>query len=272
MRIDKARKSPTVISESEVARYWDGNADIWTDQVRRRRDAFRELFNNPEFFKFVGDIKGKATLDAGCGEGHNTRIFTRQGAKTTGIDISPRLIAHAREAELKEPLGIRYEVASFANLSIFPPASFDLALSTMALMDGPIYEDAVKELYRVLRHNGDLFFSITHPCFLTPGYGWTARQDDPNIKLLVGDYFSKKHWLEKWRFSNTPKDEDVPEFTVPNFGRTLSDYLNPLLKTGFILKKIHEPRPAAELCRQYPFLAKWRKVAAIFLYIHCHKE
>jgi len=272
MSVDKTRKSPTVISESEVARYWDGNADLWTDQVRRQRDAFRELFNNPSFLKFTGDVKGKETLDAGCGEGHNTRIFSRLGAKMTGVDISPKLIAHARESEQKEPLGIRYEVASFANLGIFPVASFDLALSTMALMDGPDYEGAIKELYRVLRPGGELYFSITHPCFMTQGSGWTATQDDPNIKLLVGNYFSKKHWVGKWRFSNASKTEDVPEFVIPYFGRTLSDYINPLITTGFTLKEILEPRPSAELCRQYPFLTKWRKVAAIFLYVHCRKE
>ena len=43
----------------------------------------------PAFLKLVGNIKGKTVLDAGCGEGYNTRIFARMGAKITGIDISP---------------------------------------------------------------------------------------------------------------------------------------------------------------------------------------
>ncbi len=260
------------ISEAEVAGYWDKNADLWTAQVRQSLDAYREHFNNPAFLKFIGDIKGKVTLDAGCGEGYNTRIFAKLGARMTGIDISPRLITHAREAEKKESLGIRYEVASFADLSIFPESSFDLTLSTMALMDGPDFDGAIMEIYRVLRPGGDLFFSITHPCFMTPGFGWTALQEDPNIRLKVGDYFSKRHWVENWRFSHLPKPEDVPEFVVPRFGKTLSDYINPLLKTGFRLMEISEPRPSAELCRQYPFLLKWRKTAAIFLHIHCRKE
>jgi len=268
----ESQQRPTNISDSEVARYWDKNADLWTEQVRINRDAFREVFNNPAFLKFIGNIKGKITLDAGCGEGYNTRIFARLGAKITGIDISPKLIAHAREAERKEPLGIRYEVTSFTDLSIFSDASFELVLSTMALMDGADFEGAVKEICRVLRPGGDFYFSITHPCFMTPGFGWTAFQDDPDIKLTISEYFSKKQWLEQWRFSQLPKSEDVPEFVVPSFGRTLSDYINPLLNSGFILKEIMEPRPSAELCRQNPFLAKWRKTAAIFLYVHCRKD
>ncbi|MDD5189810.1 MAG: class I SAM-dependent methyltransferase [Dehalococcoidales bacterium] len=267
-----SRQQPEQITEAEVALYWDKNADLWTEQVRQNLDAFREHFNNPVFLQFIGDIKGKTALDAGCGEGHNTRIFARLGAKMTGIDISPKLIAHAREAEKREPLGIRYEVASFSDLSIFPDASFDLALSTMALMDSPSFEGAAREIYRVLKPGSDFFFSITHPCFVTPGFGWTAFQDDPNIKLTVSEYFSKKQWVESWRFSQLPKPEDVPEFVVPSFGRTLSDYINPLIKTGFTLKELSEPRPSAELCRQHPFLTKWRKTAAIFLHVHCRKE
>ncbi len=47
------------IKEEEVARYWDKNAKIWTCQVRRAKDVYREYFNNPAFLKFVGKIKGK---------------------------------------------------------------------------------------------------------------------------------------------------------------------------------------------------------------------
>ena len=265
-------RTETTYSDSEVAQYWDNNADVWTEQVRRSRDAFREHLNNPAFLKFIDDLKDKDVLDAGCGEGHNTRVFARLGARMTGIDISLKMIEHARLAEQRESLGIHYEVASFSDLSLFQDASFDTVVSTMALMDGPDYDKAVSEIYRVLRHQGDFFFSITHPCFMTPGFGWTAPENSPDIKLTVDGYFSKKQWIEKWRFSQLSNPQDVPEFIVPCFGRTLSDYINPLLKTGFILKEINEPRPSADLCRQYPFLNKWRKTAAIFLHVHGRKE
>ena len=94
-------------------------------------------------------------------------------------------------AEQKEPLGIRYEVASFANLSIFGNDSFDTVVSTMALMDGPEYEKAIAEIYRVLHKNGDFFFSISHPCFMTKGFGWVTDREGNQEKLTVSGYFSK---------------------------------------------------------------------------------
>ena len=60
------------IPEQQVARYWDKNANLWADHVRKGWDAYREYFNNPAFFAFIGDLSGKTVLDAGCGEGYNT--------------------------------------------------------------------------------------------------------------------------------------------------------------------------------------------------------
>lgn len=97
------------ITETEVARHWDKNADLWADHVARGWDLYREYLNNPAFIKLIGNIKGQKVLDVGCGEGHNTRILARQGALMTGVDISRKMIAHARAAEKKEPLGISYQ-------------------------------------------------------------------------------------------------------------------------------------------------------------------
>jgi 2-polyprenyl-3-methyl-5-hydroxy-6-metoxy-1,4-benzoquinol methylase len=85
-------------SDQDVARYWDDNAAGWAEQVRSRMDIAREYHNNPAFLAFLGDLEGRQVPDAGCGEGHNTRILARRGARMTGIDISERMIELARAA------------------------------------------------------------------------------------------------------------------------------------------------------------------------------
>ena len=97
------------IPEQEVAQYWDKNAGLWANHVRQGWDAYREFFNNPAFFEFIGDLSGKTVLDAGCGEGYNTRLLARSGARMTGVDISERMIELARQEEQREALGHRYE-------------------------------------------------------------------------------------------------------------------------------------------------------------------
>lgn len=257
--------------EKLVSGYWDRNADTWTDHVRKGYDVYRTEFNNPLFFEFVGSLKGKAVLDAGCGEGYNTRLFAKSGSRMTGIDISKKMITYARKEERRRPLGIRYQVTSYTDLSAFGDGSFDAVVSTMALMDGPDYDGAAKEFFRVLGPGGDLFFSITHPCFMTKGFGWVDAEKGGPPRLTASDYFAEEPYIERWRFSMAPVGEDVEPFTVIAYPRTLSEYLNVLISTGFVLRRIEEPRPSETTCRRHPKLRRWRDHAAIFLYVHASK-
>lgn len=233
-------------------------------------DVCRDYYNNPAFLWFVGDLKGKTVLDAGCGEGYNTRLLAKLGASMTGVDISPKMIEFALEEEQNRTLGIRYEVASFSDLSLFEDESFDVVVSFMALMDCPNYKGAVKEVLRVLRPGGELVFSVTHPCFMTRGFGW-IEDEQGSIKLTVSDYFNSEPWVENWGFSDIPDPEQATQFAVPVFPKTFSEYLNVLVRTGFILSAIEEPRAPAEACRRYATMQGWRDHAALFLYIRAMK-
>ena len=256
-------------SEEDVARHWDDNARAWAEQVREGKDIAREFLNNPAFLAFIGDLSGKDVLDAGCGEGHNTRILARHGARMTGVDLSPRMIDLADEEERRAPLGIRYVRTSYAELGMFPGASFDAVVSFMALMDGPHFDRTMTECFRVLRPGGTLAFSIMHPCFSTKGAKWLRNDEGVKIKWMVGDYFNRDAWVERWRFTDAPPE--VPEFSVPRFDRTLSEYLNAVMGAEFVLKQIEEPRPSEEYCQAHPSQRGWRDHAALFLYVRAEK-
>src|SRR5438105_1355211 len=121
--------------ENEVAAAWNENASTWAAEVRAGHDRTHEFFTSPRFMEFIPDLAGLSVLDLGCGEGRYTRSFARRGARMTGVDISPQMLEHARQEEVREPLGIRYELESSAELRSFADHSFDAAVSTMALMD-----------------------------------------------------------------------------------------------------------------------------------------
>jgi ubiquinone/menaquinone biosynthesis C-methylase UbiE len=261
----------TDISEEEVARYWDGNSAVWADQVRKGFDLYRELINNPSIFELIGPVAGLRVLDAGCGEGHNTRKLAHMGAHMTGIDISEKMIERAMESETASPLGITYHRSSFSSMPILTDGAFDMAVAFMSLMDGPDYQAAMKELHRVLRPGGELVFSITHPCFLTEGMHWMTDSRTGQERVCVGNYFKKTPYVERWKFSMSPESSRLPEFAVPNFPRTLSEYVNGVLSAGFQLGELREPRPTEEACKKYPALEKWRKHAAIFLQLRAYK-
>src|SRR3984893_15204240 len=130
-------------SLEDVARYWDDNAAAWAREVRQGHDVAREFLNTPAFLALIGDLRGRQVLDAGCGDGYNTRFLARAAAHMSGVDLSARMIELAQDEERRAPLGIRYARASYPDLALFTRASFDAVVSFMALMDGPRFDRAV---------------------------------------------------------------------------------------------------------------------------------
>ena len=82
----------------EVGKYWNDNAEAWTQLARAGYDVYRDYLNTPAFLAMLPDVQGLSGIDIGCGEGHNTRLIAKQGAALVGIDIAETFIRHAVEA------------------------------------------------------------------------------------------------------------------------------------------------------------------------------
>jgi ubiquinone/menaquinone biosynthesis C-methylase UbiE len=256
----------------EVGKYWDRNADAWTELTRAGSDVCRDNINTPCFLGMLPPVDGLNGLDVGCGEGHNTRLVAERGAKMTAIDVSQKFIEHAQAQENAHPLGIDYRVASATELP-FADETFDFVMATMSLMDIAETDDALAQAYRVLKRGGFFQFSICHPCFQTPRWEWVER-DGEIIGIICGDYF-KRHegYIEEWTFSSAPAElaGKHPQFQVPRFDRTLSEWVNSLINCGFTIKQIEEPIPTEEAAYKYPTLTKYRNIP-FFMHFRCSKR
>ncbi len=104
------------MDNKEVGRYWNDNAENWTKLARMGYDRNRNIINSPAFFKMLPIVLNLKGLDIGCGEGYNTRLTAKLGAKINAIDISKVFIQYAIESEEMDPLGIKYQVASGTDL------------------------------------------------------------------------------------------------------------------------------------------------------------
>lgn len=260
------------LNESDSQKHWNANAPHWAVLVRDGYDIAREYVNNPELLKNLGDLSGKLVLDAGCGEGYNTRLMAGLGGKMIGVDLSTKMIELAREQEEREPLGIRYENTSYAELSMFADETFDAVVSTVAMMDSPSYREALSEFQRVLKPGGRLYFSITHPCFISREIRWLPPEEGHLPQLVVGGYFNTEPEVDTWHFSAFPEPGKYPRFSVPTFYRTLSEYVNTLIECGFKLQGLHEARPTEEGCQKHPSLKRWDVQAALFLHFDAVKD
>jgi ubiquinone/menaquinone biosynthesis C-methylase UbiE len=260
------------MDHEEVGRVWNTNADAWTTLARAGYDVYRDYLNTPAFFAMMPDVTGLWGVDIGCGEGHNTRLLAKRGARVTALDIAKAFIAHAKQAEEDEPLGIDYRVASAVDLP-FAEATFDFATGFMSFMDIPQTERVLAEAYRVLQPGGFLQFSIAHPCFDTPYRRNRRDENGRTYAIEVGDYFrTLAGEISEWLFGAAPPHvtRGLPKFKIPRFTRTVSQWLNLLIDTGFLLERMEEPRPSDATVLACPTLQD-AQIVAYFLHIRVRK-
>ncbi|MGQ0720762.1 MAG: class I SAM-dependent methyltransferase [Candidatus Eiseniibacteriota bacterium] len=92
-------------------------------------------------------VRGNTALDFGCGTGRSTRFLRKLGFDVLGVDISPSMLARARELD---PQG-EYRLVSDDGAGSLAPRSYDLALSAFTFDNVPTMERKVA-LLRALKH------------------------------------------------------------------------------------------------------------------------
>ncbi len=261
------------MTRDEAAACWEANAETWTRHARAGLDVYRDQVNTPAFLAMLPPVAGLGGLDIGCGEGGNTRELARRGARMTALDVSPTFIHHAREAEREAPLGIKYVHADAACLPV-ADETFGFATAFMSLMDMPDQAAVLAEIYRVLRPDGFLQFSILHPCFVPPHRRVLRAADGTTVRAIeVGGYFDLIDGrVDRWWFGEVSQEERarVAPFQEPRFHRTLSTWLNLVVATGFMLERLGEPCADEATAAAVPTVADTR-VAPLFLHIRGRK-
>jgi ubiquinone/menaquinone biosynthesis C-methylase UbiE len=256
------------MDERGVGRMWDENAEVWTQLARAGHDVYRDCVNTPAFLAMLPEVRGLRGVDIGCGEGHNTRLLAQRGAQMMALDISETFVRHAHIAERDCTLGIDYKVASALELP-FDDSTFDFAVAFMSLMDMPQPERAIREVFRVIKPGGFFQFSICHPCFQTPLWRWITDESGNRLGVVCGEYFDQKPGrIIEWSFGSAPAT--LRKFKTPAFDRTLSEWLNGLLDTGFHMELFAEPHADEKTAAECPAIADTRSVA-YFLIVSCRK-
>jgi len=99
----------------------------------------------------IGQATGKI-LEIAIGTGRNLPHYPA-GARLTGFDISPRMLAIADERARALGLEIELALGDAQHLS-YEDASFDTVVCTLALCSIPDDRAAIAEVFRVLRPGG----------------------------------------------------------------------------------------------------------------------
>lgn len=223
-----------------IAKY-DSIAE-WYDESVRTNSLLHDMVV-PVLLGLIGNVEDKSICDLACGQGIIARQLAQKGARVTGVDIAEKLLAIAQRYEDREPWGIAYLHDDVQTLAILEDASFDGVLCNMSLMDVADIAAAFRSIRRILRTGGWFVFSITHPCFQTPGSTW-MESESGTVSRVVNNYFNERFWYSE--------NASGVRGQVGAYHCMLSTYLNTLIEAGLSLERIVEPQAIGNVAERVP--------------------
>ncbi len=172
MNITKNSADSNQVTTDEVREYWQKNplcaANIphplgsreyfeWYNTLREEIETIPNSYALHEYKNFVG----KKVLDVGCGNGYVLSKYAWEGAEVYGIDITQAGIDLCRKRFEYSQLNGDFQVADAQDIP-FPDNTFDCVCSMGVLHHVPNTQNALDEIYRVLKPGGRLIVMFYH--------------------------------------------------------------------------------------------------------------
>ncbi|MGN0038818.1 MAG: arsenosugar biosynthesis radical SAM (seleno)protein ArsS [Coriobacteriales bacterium] len=146
-------------------------------------------------------LEGATVLDLGCGTGRDVYIASKlvgQEGRVIGVDMTPQQLAFARKHEAAQMERFGYErsnvefVESYIeDMAAIPSESVDVVISNCVVNLSSFKEQLFKEVFRVLKPGGELFFSDIFSDRRVP----EGFYDDPVLRgeclsgaMYIGDF------------------------------------------------------------------------------------
>ena len=206
------------------------------------------LYERPATRQLLGDVAGLHVLDAGCGPGINSAWLVEQGAKVHGIDVTPEMIALARERcqGMVAAFDVQDLGAPFVTLA---DDSFDAIVSALALDYVEDLGPTFREFARVAKPGATLVWSMGHPM-----RDWLDERTRRN-----------RSYFEITRFGMYCSGCGEPKPFVESYRRPLAGILNAAAAAGWQLEHMVEPLPLPEMKAVSPRLYDELSLAPAFM-------
>ena len=206
---------------------WEGSSDSYQERHQDTLSGERVMawgvWRIPEAeLQVLSDVRGKDVLELGCGAAQWSIALAREGARPTGVDLSPRQLEHARRLMAEAGVGFPLVQASAESVPL-PDESFDVVFCDWGAMTFSDPYRAVPEAARMLRPGGLFAFCTANPIYSL----CTDTHEDRLLDRLVNDYFTL-HRLE-W--------EDEVDFQLP-FGA----WIRLFRRNRLVVEDLIEPR------------------------------
>ncbi|NOI83337.1 class I SAM-dependent methyltransferase [Vibrio tubiashii] len=182
-------------------------------------NIYNALLERPSTLALLGDVKGKAVVDMGCGSGIYAQWFLKQGVSSlTCVDLSAEMIDLVKseysdrlEAYVQDlSKGLPNEASNSADIIVCP-----LVLHYIEDLN-VVFND----VYRVLKPGGYIVFSTHHPF---ADFECTTS----------GNYFERERVTEDWNTVGDPVE-------VSFYRRSLTEISDAVTSSGLVISRISE--------------------------------
>ena len=120
----------------------------------------------PHLVRFAGVTPGARWLDVACGTGVVAITAAQRGARVSGVDLTPELVARAKENAALANVELDVKQGDAESLP-YEDAAFDVTVSQFGHMFAPRPDVTVRELLRVTKPGGVIAFSTWPPELFT---------------------------------------------------------------------------------------------------------
>ncbi len=185
-----------------------------------------QALEGPHVRELLGDVRGLAVLDLGCGTGRHALWLAAAGADVTAVDFSEGMLAEARQKPGAD--AVRFVVHDLHEPLPFGDGAFDRVVSGLVLEHLRDLDGFFREMRRVLRPGGAAVVTGMHPAMMLRG---TQAQ-----------------------FTDPATGETVRPRSLPH---RLSDFVMAAVRAGFGLEHVGEYAPDEAFAERFPRAAKY---------------
>ncbi len=219
---------------------WCDSAERRREQIESGRDlTFNEVFK-PMIVNLISNLSPSNVLEVGAGTGHLAKELSNLGLDVTAIEPSRGMYEVAQDV-------LSGSTVKLVNCTLFELKKEEIYDAAVTHLVAHVIDDLNGFYWSIGQHlkkNGHFIFSLPHPCFYN------------EYKGFFGDEYNYMDSMTKNVSFTITKDPQNIISGVPYHHRSLSEYINKLVSSGFAINGFDETYPDYDIQEKYG--ARWK--------------
>ncbi|UPQ76682.1 class I SAM-dependent methyltransferase [Chryseobacterium nepalense] len=186
---------------------------------------------NPIELELLGNLEDKSVLHLQCHFGQDSISLSRLGGKVTGIDLSDKAIAEAKQLAQKCETDTKFICTDLYNLPNVLDEKFDIVFTSYGTIGWlPDLNQWAKVISHFLKPDGKFIMAEFHPVI------WMFDDDFEDVKY---NYFNEKPIIETYEGTYAdPSADIVQEYVMWN--HSLAEVLQSLIDNHLMIHQFKE--------------------------------